>query len=386
MIYFDNAATTWQKPEIVYQTADRVLRNKSGNPSRGSHQVALDASRVIFKARNKVANFFNVTDSSQIAFTKNATEATNLVFKGLLTAGDHVIISSLEHNAILRPLHRLKETKGIDLTVVDTEQGRETFLKNVKTAITDQTKLIAMTHASNVTGNILPIKEVAEIAKQQDVHFLIDAAQTAGILPIDLQELNVDFLVFTGHKGLFGPQGVGGFYFNSSIEFMPLLEGGTGGSSKEELNPNIRPDKYESGTLNTSGIAGMRAGIEFIEDITLESIRKHEDNLVEQLMLGLEKLEKVEVLTSQIGQARVGVTSFRVEGIEPATIGHILNSKYDIVVRTGIHCAPLAHQSIGTYNSGTVRVSFSYFNTLEEIDKFLKALQEIINNSSSFIQ
>ncbi|GAB6138067.1 aminotransferase class V-fold PLP-dependent enzyme [Halanaerobaculum tunisiense] len=383
MIYFDNAATTWQKPEIVYQTVDDVLRNKSGNPSRGSHQIALDASRVIFKARNQVANFFNISDSSQIAFTKNATEATNLVFKGLLEEGDHVIISSLEHNAISRPLHRLEEEGVIDLRVVDTEQGREAFLKNIEAAITEQTKLITLTHASNVTGNLLPIKEVGAIAQQQEVHFLVDVAQTAGIVPIDVAELKVDFLVFTGHKGLFGPQGVGGLYFNSEIECRPLLEGGTGGSSKENLNPNLVPDKYEGGTLNTPGIAGLKAGIAFIEETTLSQIRDQEDKLVEHLMIGLEKLEQVEVLTSQIGQTRVGVTSFKVAGIEPATIGHILNSEYDIAVRTGIHCAPLAHQSIGSYNTGTVRVSFSYFNTIEEVKQLLEALQEIINNKYS---
>ncbi|AGB42065.1 cysteine desulfurase family protein [Halobacteroides halobius DSM 5150] len=380
MIYFDNAATTWQKPEIVYQTVDDVLRNKSGNPSRGSHQIALEASRVIFKARNKVANFFNIPDSRQIVFTKNATEATNLVFKGLLEKGDHVIISSLEHNAIARPLHRLEEEGIISLTVVDTEEGKEAFLKNIEGIITDQTKLIAMTHASNVTGNILPIKEVGEIAKQQGVYFLTDVAQTAGIVPLDVQELKVDFLIFTGHKGLFGPQGVGGLYLTSDIKFKPLLEGGTGGSSKERLNPDMLPDKYESGTLNTPGVAGLKAGIEFIEKTTLEEIKAQEEKLVEQLMIGLEKLEEVEILTSQMGQDKVGVTSFRVKGVEPATIGHILNSKYDIAVRTGIHCAPLAHQSIGTYNTGTVRVSFSYFNTLKEVEQLLKALQEIINS------
>ncbi len=377
MIYFDNAATTWQKPEQVYQTVDYTLRNKSGNPSRGSHQIAMDASRVIFRVRKKVADFFNIEDSSQLAFTKNATEASNLVFKGLLERGDHVIISSLEHNAIFRPLNRLQEEGVIELTIIDTEVGQEQFLKDIQLAITSKTKLIALTHASNLTGNILPVEEVGSLAAKEDVAFFIDAAQTAGVEPIDLQKIKADFLVFTGHKSLFGPQGVGGLYFNSAIDFSPLLEGGTGGSSKKKLNPDLVPDKYESGTLNTAGIAGLGAGLDFIKEQSLDHIKHQEEKLMHQLMRGLEKIPAVEVLTSEISEQRVGVTAFRVAGIDSATIGQLLNTEYDIAVRTGIHCAPLAHQSIGSYDTGAVRVSFSYFNTKSEVDKLLTALQEI---------
>ena len=379
MIYFDNAATTSQKPEKVYQTVNQVLRNKSGNPSRGSHQVALDASRVIFKARKKVADFFNLQDSSQLAFTKNATEASNLIFKGLLAAGDHVIISSLEHNAIARPLYRLEKQGTIELTVIDSEKGVEQFLADIKNAITSETKLVAVTHASNVTGNILPIAEVGELLEDEEAALLVDAAQTAGVIPIDVQQLKVDFLVFTGHKALFGPQGVGGFYFNEDFDLTPLLEGGTGGSSKEKLNPNVNPDQYESGTLNTAGIAGVGAGIDFIEETSLTQITAHENKLQECLLQGLKEIPEVEVLTSKISQDRVGVISFRVQEIDAVTVGQLLDSEYQIAVRTGMHCAPLAHQSIGSYETGTVRVSFSYFNTRTEVQEFLTALQEIIN-------
>ncbi|MGM0370540.1 MAG: aminotransferase class V-fold PLP-dependent enzyme [Bacillota bacterium] len=380
MIYFDNAATTWQKPEQVYQTVDDILRHKSGNPSRGSHQIALDASRVIFGVRKKVADFFNIEDSSRLAFTKNATEASNLVFKGFLEEGDHVIISSLEHNATFRPLNRLQEEGVIDLTIIDTEVGQEQFLKDIQRAITSRTKLIALTHASNLTGNILPVEQVGSLAAKEEVAFFIDAAQTAGIEPIDLQKIKADFLVFTGHKALFGPQGVGGLYFNPDIDFSPLLEGGTGGSSKKKLNPDLVPDKYESGTLNTAGIAGLGAGLDFIKEESLDQIKHQEEKLMQQLMIGLEKIPAVEVLTSEISEKRVGVTSFQVTGIDSATIGQLLNTEYNIAVRTGIHCAPLAHQSIGSYDTGAVRVSFSYFNTQLEVDKLLTALQEIIDS------
>ena len=379
MIYFDNAATTWQKPEEVYQRVDQVLRNKCGNPSRGSHKIALDASRIIFKTRRKLAKFFNAPESSQIAFTKNATESSNLVFKGLLEQGDHVIISSLEHNAIFRPLNRLQQEGIINLTIIDAECGKEHFLEDIEKSITSRTKLIALTHASNVTGNILPVEEVGALAAKEGVHFLVDAAQTAGVIPVDLAKIKADFLVFTGHKGLFGPQGVGGLYFNSDIGVTPLLEGGTGGSSKKRLNPDIIPDKYESGTLNTPGIAGLGAGIDYINEQGLEEINSHETKLLTRLMDGLEELTSAEAITSNLSNHRVGVTSFRVENVDSAAIGELLNNKYDIAVRTGIHCAPLAHQSIGSYDTGTVRVSFSYFNTIDEIDKLLASLEEIID-------
>ncbi len=380
MIYFDNAATTWQKPEKVYDRVDDVLRNKSGNPSRGSHKISLEASRIIFKTRSKLAEFFNAEDSSQIAFTKNATEGTNLIFKGLLKKGDEVIISSLEHNAVFRPLNRLEEEGIIDLNIVDTEQGSKEFLTSVEEAVTPETKLIAVTHASNVTGNILPIRRLGEIAEAEGVYFLVDAAQTAGVLPIDVVKDNIDFLTFTGHKALFGPQGVGGLYFNPEAEFTPLLEGGTGGDSKSNLNPDIMPDKYEAGTLNTPAIAGLGAGLEFIEEEGLEKIRQHESELVSKLEVGLDKLEGIEILTSQISSERVGVTSFRAEEVNPAEMGQLLDRNYDIAVRTGIHCAPLAHKSIGSYDTETVRVSFSYFNKLPEVDRFLTALKEIISS------
>ena len=378
MIYFDNAATTWQKPERVYQRVDEVLRHKSGNPSRGSHSAALDASRVIFRVRKKLADFFNIEESSQLVFTKNATEASNLIFKGFLGRNDHVIISSLEHNAITRPLYRLAEEGVIELTVLATEVGRDEFLTNLKEALTPQTKLVALTHASNVTGNILPIAEVGTMLEDKEAALLVDAAQIAGVVPIDRRELKADFLVFTGHKALFGPQGVGGFYFNAEFDCAPLLEGGTGGSSKERLNPDRYPDKYESGTLNTAGIAGLGAGLDFITETGLAEIRDHEEKLLTRLKSGLEEIEASEVLSSQISQEQVGVLSFRIEGVDTATVGRLLNDRYEIAVRTGIHCAPLAHQSIGTYETGTVRVSLSYFNTLAEVGELLTALQEII--------
>jgi cysteine desulfurase family protein len=376
MIYFDNAATTFKKPEAVYQAVEDTLRKKSGNPSRGSHQVALAANRVVYSARKKVANFFNAA-SEEIAFTKNATEAINLVFTGLLEAGDEVIISRLEHNAISRPLNRLAQKGKINLTVIDTEQGEEEFLTQLEEAITPQTKLIAMTHASNVTGSILPVEAVGEIAAREDIYFLVDAAQTAGVIPLDVEKLQVDFLAFTGHKALFGPQGTGGLYFNSEIELPPLLQGGTGDNSKAELNPDVVPDKYEAGTLNTTGLAGLKAGVEFIEQKGLKTIQAKEESLKTKLEAGLEAIEEVGLLESQLNNRRVGVFSLRSEAIDPPKLGYLLDKEYDIATRTGLHCAPLAHQSINSYQTGTVRVSISYFNTEQEVSRLLAALQEL---------
>ncbi|KXS40550.1 MAG: cysteine desulfurase family protein [Candidatus Frackibacter sp. T328-2] len=378
MIYFDNAATTFKKPDAVYEVIMETLRNKSGNPSRGSHKAALSASKVVFQTRRKLANFFNARNSKEIIFTKNATEAMNLVFKGLLESGDHVIISSLEHNAVYRPLNRLREEGIINLTIVDTEQGRKEFLKQVNNSINSQTRLMVLTHASNVTGSILPIKELGKIAVNNNINFLVDAAQTAGVLPIDVQKLNIDFLAFTGHKGLYGPQGTGGLYINSDVQLTPLVEGGTGGNSKAKLNPNILPDKYESGTVNTPGIAGLGAGIDFINKISLIKIKQYKEELLVKLISGLNNIPKVRIINSNISVNRAGVVSFKVSGIKSATIGNLLDKKYNIAVRTGLHCAPLAHKSIGTYDTGTVRISLSYFNNTNEIDKFLEALTEIV--------
>jgi cysteine desulfurase family protein len=378
MIYFDNAATTFKKPDTVYEAVIETLKNKSGNPSRGSHQAALSASKVVFKTRRKLAKFFNIRNSKEIIFTKNATEAINLVFKGLLEPGDHVIISSLEHNSVYRPLNRLHEEGVIKLTIVDTEQGRGEFLQQVKNHINSKTCLIVATHASNVTGNILPIKELGQIAVNNNLDFLVDAAQTSGILSIDVQKLNIDFLVFTGHKGLYGPQGTGGLYINSDIQLTPLIEGGTGGNSKAKLNPDFLPDKYESGTINTPGIAGLGAGIDFINKVSLAKIKEHEEKLLIKLVSGLNDIVQIRVINSNIGVNKVSVVSFKVSGIKSATIGNLLDKKHNIAVRTGLHCAPLAHKSIGTYDIGTVRISLSYFNTTDEIDKFLNALAEII--------
>lgn len=382
MIYFDNAATTLQKPDIVYDAVLKTLQGKTGNPSRGSHQASLAANRVIFQTRNKLAKFFNAQNSKQIIFTKNATEAINLILKGLLEPMDQVIISDLEHNAVYRPLNKLRQQKTIEISIIASQQEQDDFLTAIKNSITSQTKLIAMTYASNVTGDVLPIKEIGKIAQKNNIYFLVDAAQTAGSLPIDVQQLKADFLAFTGHKGLYGPQGTGGLYLNHNVEIDVLLEGGTGGNSKAKLNPDILPDKYESGTLNTPGIAGLGAGIDFINKISVEKIYEHKTQLINKLLTGLATIEKVEVYSTKIGEIKAGVISFRIKGIQAAEIGEVLDRDYDIAVRTGLHCAPLAHKSIGTYEMGTVRVSLSYFNTLAEIDQFLQALNEIIISRS----
>jgi len=303
----------------------------------------------------------------------------NLALKGFLKAGDHVLTSSMEHNAVMRPLKRLENPPlgGISKTVV--QCSKEGFLnsKDIEREIKPNTKLIIITHASNVVGTILPIREVGEIAKKKGIAFLVDAAQSAGLLPIDVQRDNIDMLGCTGHKSLFGPQGTGFLYIKDGLDIKPLIEGGTGSNSESDEMPDFFPDKFQAGTLNTPGIAGLGAGIEFIQKEGLKNIRAKELHLTTEIMNGLKNIKGVKLYGSLNPLDRVAVVSFNIEGKDPADVGNILNEKYDIMSRVGLHCAPNAHRTIGTFPEGTVRVSVGYFNTEGDIDKLIKAVKDI---------
>ena len=379
-IYLDNAATSFPKPESVYKAVSDTLRKYGSSPGRGGHKMSIQTERLIFETREKIASFFNIPSSSNVIFTFNVTMGINLALKGFLKAGDHVLTSSMEHNAVMRPLKRL-EKEGVAKTVV--KCSNEGFLnsKDIEREIKPNTKLIIITHASNVVGTILPIREVGEIARKKGIAFFVDAAQSAGLLPIDVQRDNIDMLGCTGHKSLFGPQGTGFLYIKDGLDIKPLIEGGTGSNSESDEMPDFFPDKFQAGTLNTPGIAGLGAGIEFIQKEGLKNIRAKELHLTTEIMNGLKNIKGVKLYGSLNPLDRVAVVSFNIEGKDPSEVGNILNEKYNIMSRVGLHCAPNAHRTIGTFTEGTVRVSVGYFNTEEDIDKLISAIRNISSES-----
>jgi cysteine desulfurase family protein len=376
MIYFDNAATTWPKPETVYEAVDDCLRRLGANPGRSGYRMALAAGRVLTDARLLMAKLVNAPESSQIIFTVNATEALNLGIKGHLKPGDHVITSRLEHNSVARPLETLR-VGGVEVTKLPTSVTTGVLPAQVEAAIQENTKMIVLTHASNVMGTLNPIAEIGKIACRRKILFLVDAAQTAGVFPIDVQAMNIDMLAFAGHKGLYGPAGTGGLYLRKGIRLTPLKEGGTGTDSEFSLQPEKCPERYESGTLNTPGIAGLAAGIRYILAEGIGQIREKEKKLTERLQRGLEALPGITVYGPPLGVERAAVVSFNILGMEPTEVCFILDQTFEIASRSGLHCAPDAHRTMGTLPKGTVRLSLGYFNTAEEVDRCLEAVAAI---------
>ncbi|MCR6545194.1 aminotransferase class V-fold PLP-dependent enzyme [Dehalobacterium formicoaceticum] len=375
-IYLDNAATSWPKPEIVYQTMDNYHRNIGANPGRGSSSKTFAAGGVLLDTREALARLFHLSDISRIVFTKNITEAINTVLKGYLDPGDHIIISSMEHNAVTRPLSVLKRS-GVEVTVVECAPDGSLYPPDIEKAWQKNTRMVALTSASNVTGTIMPIKEVGSICRERNAVFLLDSAQSAGILPIDVEEENIDILTFTGHKGLFGPQGTGGFYLRPGLEIRSLIEGGTGSLSETIIQPEFLPDKFESGTLNTPGIAGLGAGVGFILETGLSAIRQHELQLMNYLMDGLSEVSGLTLYGPKDSHKKTSVLSLNLAGMECGELSFALDERFGIITRSGLHCAPLAHKTIGTLQQGTCRVSLGYFTTQEEITFFLDAMRKL---------
>ena len=377
MIYLDNAATSWPKPESVYQTMDEFLRTKGGNPGRGSHSMAIVAKETIEETRMLVARLINAPEMNRVIFTLNCTDALNLGLKGLLRAGDHVITSCIGHNSLVRPLRKL-EQHGVRVTrLPPSPQTGVVSTQDIGQTITKDTKLVAITHASNVTGVIQPIEEYGAIARRHNLIFMVDAAQTAGKYPIDVQVSNIDLLAVSGHKGLLGPPGTGVLYVGSRVDLDSLREGGTGVYSELEEQPLDLPYRYESGTVNSVGISGLGAGLKFIFSQGLDRIRSHEQHLVNRLIEGLSAIPGITLYTAKDSSRQAVVISFNIEGYEPGEAGAILDQAFGIKVRTGLHCAPAAHKTLVTYPSGTVRLSPGYLNTEEEIDLTLQALEKI---------
>ncbi len=376
MIYLDNAATTYPKPEVVYEAMLNQMRHSGANPGRSGHKMAIEAGRVIFNTRELLAKLFNINNPMQIIFTSNATESLNLAIKGILKAGDHVITTSMEHNSVLRPIKSLEKI-NIENTIIQCDEVGFIDSEQIRREIKSNTKLIVMTHASNVTGTLMPIEAVGKIAKEAGIYFLVDAAQTAGVYEIDVKKHNIDLLAIPGHKGLLGPQGVGVLYIRDDLDVMHFKEGGTGSKSEELVQPEMLPDRYESGTPNTPGITGLAKGIEFIDNIGLEKIRKHEEELTQYFIDELKKIDKVTIYGPMDSKKQAAVISINIGEEDSSEIAYILDKVFNIAVRPGLHCAPYAHKTIGSFEQGTVRFSIGYFNTKEDIDASIDAINNI---------
>ncbi|MCI8335945.1 MAG: aminotransferase class V-fold PLP-dependent enzyme [Peptococcaceae bacterium] len=376
MIYFDNAATTWPKPPEVLEAIARSFTDYGANPGRGAYKMAMDTSRLIYKTRETIASFFGISDCRNIVFTRNTTESVNLAIKGILRPGDHVLYSSLEHNAVWRPINALRK-KGVSCDSFKVSATGKIDLDDLKTKIRANTKLIVCIHGSNVLGCILDIAAIGAIAKEHNICFLVDAAQTAGALPIYPEKMGIDLLAFPGHKGLYGPMGIGGLYVREGLPLATLQEGGTGSNSLEPEQPEMMPDRLESGTVNTPGIAGLGAGIEFLNAIGLEEILCHEQMLTKYLYEKLSQIPNVILYGPEGDEKRLPVVSFNIVGKDSNEVGWALGQDYDISVRAGYHCAPLAHKTMGTLEQGAVRISFGIYNQPWEVEKCVAAIQKL---------
>lgn len=375
MIYLDNAATTMHKPKEVIDAVVEAMTSL-GNAGRGANEASLSAARIIYDAREKLCRFFNGEDPRQIVFTSNSTESLNIAVKGLLEPGDHVITTMLEHNSVLRPLYEM-EKKGVALTIIKADKKGRFSLEEMEAAIRPETKMIVCTNGSNLTGNYVDIGKVGEMAHRQDVLFVVDASQTAGVFPIDVRNMQVDVLCFTGHKGLLGPQGTGGMYVREGLAIRPLKSGGSGVQTYSKTHPREMPTALEAGTLNGHGIAGLRAGVEYIEKTGLDNIRAREQELMWRFYEGVKEIPGVTVYGDFDSRERCAIVSLNIGDYDSSEVSDALLTEYGISTRPGGHCAPLMHEALGTVEQGAVRFSFAHSNTEEEVDIAINAVREL---------
>ncbi len=376
MIYFDSAATSWPKPPEVWKAMEHCIKNVGANPGRSGHRMALEAGKLVDEARELLASLFNIRNPDRIVFTLNATEALNLAIKGLLKPGDHAITSSMEHNSVTRPLHILNG-KGVEFTKVNCAKDGTIKVRDIESAIKANTVCIVITHASNVTGTVMPLGEIGQIAKKKGLRLIVDAAQTAGVINVDVSTMGIHLLAFPGHKGFYGPTGTGGLYIDDGLELAPLKEGGTGSNSELPGQPEVLPDRFESGTVNSVGIAGLAAGLKFLRREGMESIRQHEMELTQRFLNGAKEIKGLVVYGPDELYERTPVVSFNLEGKSTGLVGTALDQTYNIACRAGLHCAPDAHKTLGTFAQRLIRFSFSYFNSKKEIGFALRSLAEI---------
>lgn len=378
--YFDYSATSYPKPKRVVDKMVEVITEYGANPGRSGHRLALEAGRGIYETRERLANFIGAKNPMDIVITRNATASLNLAIKGLLKKGDHVITTTMEHNSVLRPIMKLKDNGIVEVTILEADEKGHIDLEDLKSSIKNNTKLVVTTHASNVTGTIFPIESISKIVHEKDVLYLVDAAQSAGYLAIDVEKMDIDLLAMTGHKSLLGPQGTGVLYIREGIILDSIEEGGTGSKSYEFTQPEIYPDKFESGTPNTPGIIALGEGLKYIEDIGLENIASHKWEMTKRFLQGIKDVEGIKVYGPELSEKRAPVVPINIGEEDSSSISYILDDEFDIATRPGLHCAPLAHKSIGTFEQGVVRFSFGHGTTAEEIDYAIDVLKQIAEN------
>lgn len=385
-LYLDNAATSFPKPAEMMAAMEKFQREIGANPGRSGHGLSIDAGRAIYETRETLAGLFNIDDPLRIALTRNATEALNIALQGALKPGDHVITTSMEHNSVMRPLRHL-ETLGVDLSVVSCSPRGDLDPADIQKALRKNTKIVVMTHASNVTGSIMPVADVGRIVHAvSGAMFCVDAAQTAGALPMDVQKMSVDLLAFTGHKSLYGPQGTGGLYIRKGLEesIAPLMRGGTGSRSELEEQPDFMPDKYESGTPNTVGFAGLTAGAAFIGRQGVAAVRAREQDLTSRFLDRLKAVhDGVTIYGPNDASKQTAVVSFNIKGAAPSDAALYFEEEHGVLCRPGLHCAPSAHRTIGAFPQGTVRFSFGFFNSAEDVDKAAHAVTCFVHKKRS---
>lgn len=376
MIYLDNGATSYPKPPEVIETLIDVAANYCANPGRSGHLMAARTAQEIYRTRLEIARLFNIDDAGQVIFTKNCTESINLALKGILKDGDHVVTTSMEHNSITRPLMELRK-KGISTTFVSCDKDGYPNPQNIKSAIRKNTRLIVMTAASNVTGTIMPLEETSRIALRKGVLFMVDGAQGAGHMNLDVKKNHIDILAAPGHKGLLGPQGTGLLYIRKGVEMIPLLAGGTGSRSMEKEQPRDFPEGYEAGTVNAPGIIALGAAVRFINRIGIEAIAAHERKLTKKLQAGLERIGNVKLYGPADVARKTAVIAMNIDGMDSEEVAGLLNDRYSIAVRAGLHCSPAAHETIGTAETGCVRICPGLYTTENELNAVIEAVREI---------
>lgn len=375
MIYLDNAATTMRKPQCVIDAVVEAMTSL-GNAGRGSNEASLSASRVIYDTREKLCRLFGGSDPRQIVFTCNSTESLNTALKGLLNPGDHVITTMLEHNSVLRPLYEM-EKRGVRLTILKCDRKGKLDVSQFEEAICDDTKMIVCTNGSNLTGNYVNVGEIGAIAKKRGVLFVVDASQTAGVFPINVEEMNIDVLCFTGHKGLLGPQGTGGMYVREGIQIRPLKCGGSGVQTYSKTHPSQMPTALEAGTLNGHGIAGLNAALDYLEKMGIDKIRHREQELMWRFYEAVKDIPQITVYGDYSTKDRCAIVTLNIGDYDSGEVSDALLMDYGISTRPGGHCAPLMHEALGTVEQGAVRFSFSHYNTEEEIDTAIRAIAEL---------
>ena len=380
-IYFDNSSTSFPKAPNVGRAMGEFIENGAFNINRGSYEGAYEAGSAVLDTREMLKDLFNAPDSKNVVFTPSVTYSLNYFIKGFLKPNDHVLVTSVEHNAVMRPLVQMKEL-GLEFDVVPCDEEGSITADDFRKYIKENTKAIITTHASNVCGTIIPIEEIGALCKEKGLVYAVDTAQTAGILNIDMQKANIDFLAFTGHKGLLGPQGIGGFISSDKLEGLiyPIISGGTGSLSDSEEIPDFLPDRFESGTLNLPGIIGLHQALVYLKEAGIDNMRNEKMEITKYFLDKVKEIEGAKVAGKKTVEGRLGVVSIDFEGFDNSIVSFYLSSKYKIMTRVGMHCAPRAHQTLNTFPQGTVRFSFSHFNTEEEVDICIDAIKTILDD------